>query len=206
MATLNEIVYDIATKHGKYNIGSVKFEDLCQVIKRSVKEHYALYIRRDVERNGGSDEFYQTLNVETIKVDKSEIECVPVGCAILRTKNKIPKAVRLKLPNIFKYVGNIDRTVTFTKTNLEELPFTMYNDYTANVPRYIYKDGYIYIFNANKIKYIVVEGIFIDIVNNAICNENNTCVDLTSDDVEYPIPLDILVLISSEILTTLINA
>lgn len=205
MATLKEIAYDIVTTHGKYKLGSERFQDLLEVVKRMIKEHYALYVRRDVERNGGSEEFYQTISVRLQKVDKSEAQCYPVGCTILRTVNKIPKAIRLKIPTLFKFVGSIDRTITFTKTELEELPFTFYNDWTANIPRYIYKDGYIFVFNFNKLKVLTIEGAFVDIVDGDICNENN-CIDIYADDVEYPVPLDILVTIKSEILTLLVNA
>ena len=201
--TLNEIAYDILSLQGKYGIGSSKFSDLLEVVKRSVLNHYSLYVRRDIDRNGISDEYLTNITVELIKVDKSDAICKPVGCLVMRSKNKIPKIVRTKTNN-YKFIGNLTRDIIFTRTKQEELRFTYNNDFTSNIPRYILKNEYLYVFNW-KGKFVSIEDIFLNLSNGDLC-ENGICFDFDEVNIEFPIPLDILSIIRSEILKELVNA
>ena len=202
-ATLNDMSYDILKLHGKYHIGNANFNDLQEVIKRSILSHYALYVRRDVDRNGGSDEYYRTIGVELEKVSKTDIVCKPVGCTVLRSKNKIPQTVRLKT-NEFKFIGTIDRLITFTRTREEELKYTYANDFTSAIPRYILKNEYLYVYNWSRVKTISIEDIFLTSTDDGIC----TLPECIHDDgnIELPMPEDILLIIRTEVLKELINA
>jgi hypothetical protein len=201
--TLNEIAYDVLKVHGKYAIGSANFSDGLEIVKRSILNHYALYVRRDIDRNGGSDEYYQTITIELIKVDKSDAICKTTGCEVQRSKHKIPKSVRTK-SNAYKYIGNLDRNITFTRTRQEELRFTFDNDFTSNIPRYIMKNGYLYVFNWSRGKYVSIEDIFLDTINGTIC-PNGECYDYDEDDTELPIPADILIIVKNEVLKEITN-
>jgi hypothetical protein len=202
--TLNEIAYNIIQKQGKYEIGSAKYDDALEVIKDAIINHYALYVRRDYDRNGGSDEYYTTITIELESVDKSDAICQPVNCIVKRSKNKIPKRVRTK-DNAFKYIGNIDRTITFTRTRLEELRFTYSNDFTSNIPRYIMKNEYLYVFNWKRGKYVSIEDIFIKVTEDDDICQSGVCYDYDEDDVDMPIPADILTIIETEVLKEIVN-
>jgi hypothetical protein len=201
--TLNEIAYDILSLQGKYKIGNSRFSDLLETVKRSIVNHYSLYVRRDIDRNGVSDEYLTNITIELIKVDKSDAICRPVGCLVMRSKNKIPKVVRTK-DNTYKFIGNLTRDIIFTKTRQEELRFTYNNDFTSDIPRYILKNEYLYVFNW-KGKYVSIEDIFLSFGEGNLC-ENGVCFDFDGANVDFPIPSDILNTVQTEILKELVNA
>jgi hypothetical protein len=185
MPSLNQIADFIADRLNE------PYNDMLKAdIKFSVKYWRAFLIRQDVERNGTSRDYLQRFVVELVKVDKGDTCAVDIGCKILKTKNAIPEPIRLKPPTPFKYVGEVGGGAAFTHTELEELPFTTENKYTANVIRYNYTNKYIYVYGNIRMKYLAVEGVFLDPAQAVdFCISSADCF---SDDEEFPIGGDML--------------
>ena len=185
--TLKGIVENIAFVFGE------QFNDTLKAsIADSVITNRALLIRRDLERNSVSPQHYlDSFCVEMELVDNSECPGVKVGKKILRSKQDIPKALRMKSygRTNFKYVGSIDRIVPFTYATPEEipyvseLPFQNYNIY------YGLYNNRLYVFNVYKNCKVFMEGVLEDPRTIKDCN-NPT---LLPDEVEFACPADLLV-------------
>ncbi len=167
-------------------------EVLKDSIKFSIKTYRALIVRRDFERNPLSKEFLQSMTVDVVKVDKADTCVINVGCPVLRTKNKIPKPVRLNSDTVFKFVGSVDRSLSFTYTELEELPYTFENTFTSKILRFNWTNGYLYIFNRNKIKFLTIEAIFAD---PTLVMDDCSDTECFTDDSEFPLGDDMIQMI-----------
>lgn len=161
---------------------------LNEQIKFSIKYWYAFLARQDIERNGVSEEMNISYVTDLVKVDIADNNIIDADCTVLRTKNKIFTPIRLKSDTSFKFVGTTDRKISFTYTNLEELKYTCANKYTNNIIRYMRINGYIYVYNATKIKHICIDSIPVD-AGEVLSYVNDKCYD---DDDEFPIPMDML--------------
>lgn len=192
MATLNQIGERIA-----FALNEPLNYVLKENIKFSVKYYRSLFIRRDVAANGLSDEFLQKFHVPLLKVDKADDCAFNLGCTVLRTKNKVPKPVRLKSDVLFKFAGTPSGK-GFNYTEFEELRSRLHNKYTANEIVYSYINGYIYIYNASKLKYVALQYIVDNPEEINFCATSDTCYD---DDKEFPIASDFLADIVTNILS-----
>lgn len=187
MATLNQISERIA-----YALNEPLNTMLRENIKFSIKYWRSMLIRRDVAQNGLSDELLQRVNFNLVKVDKADACDFTIGCDyILRSEFKIPKPVRLKTDNVFKFVGIFDlqgnlKPVTYTE--FEEFRYTKFNRVTHNVIRYNYTNGYLYFFNNTLLKKATIQAIFAD-----PAQANNACgTECYNDDMEFPCPDDMI--------------
>ncbi|SRR6266403_4478693 len=186
MPTLNQIADTIIDRLNQpFNIM------LKERKKFEVKYWRSMMIRQDVAKNGLSYEFLQSFVTNLTKIDKGDNCVIGIDCIILRTKTKIPKPVRLKDDVPFKYVGEIGGNNSFVYTELEELKYTNSNKYTYNVIRYNYTNGYVYIFNNTKLKYISLQGIFTNPESINSCTSGGTTL-CYNDDMEFPIADDML--------------
>jgi len=184
MASLNQIAERIAyEKKDPFNVM------LKENIKLSVNFWRATLIRRDVQANGLSEAFLQKYEVELVKVDKADscnfnLDCVKV----LRSKNPIPKAVRLKNDVIYKFVGSVDGK-PWAQVEYEEVPYTCYNKFTPKDVRFAIINDYLYVFNNTKLKWARLQHIveYPNLINTSCTN--STCF---TDDSEYPCPADLL--------------
>lgn len=167
-------------------------------IKFSINNWRATLIRRDVQANGMSDGFLQRFYVDLQKVDKADACNFNLNCVeILRTKNPIPRPVRLKSDTLFKFVGTVDGK-SFSQVEYEEVPYTCYKRFTSKDIKFCYVNEYIYIFNNTKLKKIAFQYIVAD-----PSSINNSCTDDTclNDDSEYPLPEDMVPQIIAAILS-----
>lgn len=185
MATLNQISERIAyAKNDPFNIM------LLENIKFSVKYWRSMLIRRDIERNGLSDEYLQKIWVDLEKVDKID-PCNPSCGIILRTKYRIPKPVRIKSDVLFKFVGGLDQNddlVPFTYVEGEELRFTKFNRFTSKSVRFCYVNGYLEVYNNTFFKKMLIQTPFSDPSQvNTMCDE-----PCYNDDMEFPCPDDMI--------------
>lgn len=185
MASLNDIAYSYAESVGKS-------DDIALVrrIKFAIKYYRALFIRQDFEKNPLSRDLLQRFVDDLIKVDEVDSDCVIVGCTVLRTKNKIPKPVRLK-GSLFYRVGGIRlKDPAWKEVDLGELKYQQYNKFTSKAVFWYYINDYIYVITDKKFKYISITGVGLDPTEwNDKCVNSVECV---SDDDEFPIPADYL--------------
>lgn len=167
------------------------FDDvLKQRVKFTVKLYRALFLRRDAEKNGLNRHTQQSFTMELELVDFADDPGVVVGCKVLRTKDKVPVPVRHKTDVPFKYVGNLVGGLGFAYTEQEELRFTKSNTFTCNVPRYTWRNGYLYVYGVNRMKWLQVQGSF---ENPEEAFELQVASgQCASDDDVFPIPMDIL--------------
>lgn len=193
MASLNAIAEHIA-----YELKDPLNVVLKENIKFSIKYWRALLIRRDIAKNGLSDEFLQRFYFDLVTVDKADACNFNLDCLILRSKFEIPTPIRLNNDILFKFVGNVDGKA-WTYTEYEEVPYVAYNKFTSKEIRYTYVNRYFYIFGNTKLRKGAVQAPFAD---PALINTSCTTDTCYSDDVDFPIAADMLQQIVQGILTT----
>lgn len=156
---LNAIAYNIAAA-----LGLPRDEAAIRRIKFTVHYYRELLIRRDMDRNVGvSAALVQSIPkvvVSPVPVTGTDVDVTVFG-QIYRTKDKVPRPIRLKYREGFQYVGAIDRKTPFTEINPFELAWIADFKYTAKLPRFFYQDSYIYIVNVTP-ENIRIEALFAD--------------------------------------------
>lgn len=180
MASLNQISESIAISFDQQN--NEVFKDN---VKFRVKQICALLIEREMKQEGyGNMMYIQKYEAELEKVDATDSCLSSVlnsDCIILKTKNKIPTPVKTKgIPFIF--VGNPTKDIIFTYGKKEHLKFFKYLKFAGSAYYYEYVDGYIYLYNATKIKTIKIEAKYSETIVD-YCNKDNECF---TDDMEFP--------------------
>ena len=192
--TINQLSRLIIDKLNYY------YSDLLNVeVKADIKSWLSKLIRQDVEKNGQSQEYNHSFVVPLGKVDYADNCLVTVGCELLKTEVEIPAPVRIKGDVQFKFVGTVDKRISFTYTEKEYLTYTEANKYTGNIARYFYENEYIYVKTPTlKEKYLLIEGIFLDMeILSNICGKG--CFD---EDYAVNIPDDMLSVIEIEVMKT----
>lgn len=184
MASLNQIADSVSAALGDENNYSLK-----ERIKFTVKYYRARFLRNDIEKNGLAKEYIIPIQAELILVDKLDSCYIELGCKILRTKNRIPKPLRLKNDSLFKFAGSIDHSIIFTYTEAEELQFTKFNRFTSDVGRYWIFDYYVYVAFRKGFKWLGLDYVPLN-PEEAIKLCDKECYD---DDMEFPLPEDMLV-------------
>ena len=187
MASLNQIAERIA-----YALNDPLNTMLRENLKFSIKYWRSMLIRRDIEKNGLSDELLQRTYIDLIKVSKADACDFGIDCTyVLRSKYKIPKPVRLKTDVLFKSLGVFDLQGNFksaTYVEPEEFRYTRFNRFTAKTLRYNYTNGYIYFFNNTLLKKAYIQTIFVDPAQiNTVCDEQ-----CYNDDMDFPCPDDMI--------------
>ena len=197
MASLNEIISLLSEKVKR--TFDVPFQEQLKV---TVGYWRARVIHNSLKTNPSKRKFMQqsfTLELEEVP----KVECpVEYGC-ILRTKCKIPNTI-ITGNTIFDYIGTatMDNPFSYTKDEFEM--YMSASPYTGKRIRYAFRDGYIYIYNSKKIKYIGVRGIWEDPAALAECScDGRPCY---SDDDEYPLTGELLQEVIKAILATELKA
>lgn len=186
MATLNGIAENIA-----YSFGEQFNETFKQSIKDSVVNYRALLIRQDLERNPMSyTDYLQSFCVALEQVSKSECSALDLPQRVLKSIQKVPKPVRLKNNGRanFKYVGSVERSATFVFATGHEIQYMQYLPFQDDIIYYTYRNEYLYILNNLKLCTILVEEIVADPREVDDCDYP----DVFPDDIEFPIPEDML--------------
>ena len=194
MASLNEAAELIAIRMGgQFN------EVLKDSIKFSIKYYRAEFIRQDMERNRTSPLYIQKYIAILKKVDKADSALIDVDCNILRTTNPIPTPVRVKGAP-FKFVGSPDGKKIYTYGELEELPFLKHLKFNPNIIKYTYINNYGYILNTSKLKWARFDAPYAspELVGIDTADSSGICY---TDDMEFPIPIDMLRSITQGILS-----
>lgn len=187
MATRNEIADFIA---GRLN------DPLNRVLKNQIKfsvDYWrAELIRQDINKYGYSGIYTQKLVVPLQPVDSIDSCIVNLNCTVLRTKNKVPNPIRRNSDSDYKFVGSADGKVQYRELDQELIDRLKYLKFTGNAIGFEPKNGYIYVYNAKRTKYIGITAAF-DNPQSAIdyCT-NSDPANCYNDDMEYPLPLDML--------------
>jgi hypothetical protein len=201
MATLNEIVYNIALQVEKAD-DTVLLERL----KFMVGYYRAQFIRQDQKRNHSiPSQFIQKLQ-EVQMSSRPAVDGIggtDFGCEVWRS-DKIPKPVRLYDGSTFAYVGTVDGKTPYQEVNGVQADYAAYGKYNKQYPRYCYKNERIYVYNARP-SAITIKGIF---------EQPQELFGFTADidralpspplpeDREYPISMDMVQRITQSILAT----
>ena len=199
MATLNEIVYNIALQVEKAD-DTVLLERL----KFMVGYYRAQFIRQDQKRNHSiPSQFIQKLHELELSA-APEVDGLPdidFGCDVLRSA-QIPKPVRLYDGSTFAYVGTVDGKTPYQETNGVQAEYASYGKYNKQYPRYIYKNERIYVYNASP-KAITVKGIFEQPEELfGLTADIDRSAPILPEDREYPISMDMVQRITQSILAT----
>ena len=148
---------------------------------------------------------YQVLPcVELIEVGKHECSCLPpIGCKILRSKEKLPKPISCMDNYYIKSVSSIDGSIMYSRTTYKAKKYESGNKYTSYFPDFYIRNEYMYITYKSGPRIISIEGIFEDPVEvskfPSYCDSDCTdCEDCRSNmDIEFPL--------SDELVDTLIE-
>ncbi len=194
--TLNKIAYSIShtlgLQYNTYLIEKIKFDAI------GIR---AMLTRRDMERNGISRQFLQSLGcIPLVCADLIECCNLSVNKDTLRTDRKIPAPLRTKDSDSFYYVGYVDKSKPFAELAFEDVGYLEGNRYTSKSTYYVYMNQYIYIINppTDTFKYINVTSIFGDprqVSDFDVCEG-----DCYNDDSPFPMSEDLLPLLERELL------
>lgn len=156
MNSLNRISYNIAEIAGKPNDLSaiLRIQDL-------IIYYRALFLRRTIVNNNHiSSHFKQHIIADMLPVDISDIQGL-TDKLIFRTKNIIPKAIRLVGGELYTYVGGVDGQAPFYEINERALSLISYDKFSNKLPRFFIRNSYLYVFNTSPNK-IRITGVFED--------------------------------------------
>ena len=148
-----------------------------------------------------SEHNYQTIAcVELIKTHPGECPCLPpVGCLILRSKNKIPKLMNNNGKHSIKSVSSIDGTVRYSETSWENKKYNSYSKYTGKNPDYFIHNDYLYVTYSKGPKVVSITALWEDPVEvnnfedycyNKDCEDCSDCKDHMG--IEFPLDSDLL--------------
>jgi len=198
--TLNEISYNILNlvRGGR---SSNNDHISTSQIKFNVKYYRAMLIRRDFARNGMiTRHLEQDLGcLELIKVDASKCCNLPTECAVYRTVKKIPKTVRFNFKDAVTYVGAIDGKANIPIVESHTVQWLPFDKYTKNKMKAYMIEDYLYVYNADGLKFINVRGIFEDPEDLSKYDCDGT--DCYDEDSDFPIPMDMLQTITQGIMS-----
>ncbi len=196
MATLNQLSDNIAIRLNRPFDSVLK-----ELIKDSYKDLRALYLKRTIERNGIHESLKQSYDVELELVDFSDSCFISVDCPLLKTKNKVAKPLQYKTDVPFDYVGTITGN-SITHSTFGTIKFYKHLPLVGNAMYYFYMNDHIYVYGNTKLGVIRIESVFanpeqaISLCNNADCYD---------DDMEFPLPQDIIFNISNDIYNIFLN-
>lgn len=164
-------------------------------------QEYNRMAKESLGRNFKSLYFRQSYIASVKPVDKADSCVVSIGCDVFRTVNKVPKPMRLPGAEPFLYVGGVDGQNRYIFTKVTELKLVAKGKYTSKISRYDWINDYIYVYTDNKfLEYILIDSVF---ANPTLVQDDcleGICID---DDMELPIPEDLINLCISKILPLL---
>ncbi len=201
MATLNQIVTEIADALDR------PFDTLFKErVKVVIKHERSTLIRQALNKYSDATLFKQRYTVAVQTRTKSD-SSTATGGDTKRTYNKIYTPIRYNTDIPFNFVGNDIGTISFIYTELSELPYVGELPYNADMIRYTYRNGYIYLYASsavlNTIDYISIEAPLEDPTSMiSIESQDNINAEISyHDDMEFPMPDDLVQDIKARILS-----
>ena len=191
MPTLNQLATRIANQLNR------PFDhELKERIKDSYRFYRAERIRQSIEKSGIDDTLKVSYNIDLELVDTGDDCVLTVGCSMLRSVNKVVRPIRYKTDEPFTFVGTIDG-IPFIYSDISSINYMKYLPNIGNTIYYYYENEHIIIKGNKKIERARVQCVPANIETVVdLCNSNNGCWD---DDMEYPMPEDIIESITTEI-------
>ena len=191
MASLNMLATVDAETFGR---GEDAF--LIENIKILYKQLAPKYIRQSIERNGIDDVMRKGYVAKIIPID-STVDTCHFGCPTYRTELTIPTPLRYKSDVPFLFVGTNNSLKPIPYIYILPVEMKYISTYKLNnkIPRYYYLNNYLYFVNIGLIREVQIINIF-ENPEEVISYCNNNCYN---DDMEYPIPADIIPFIRKEI-------
>lgn len=147
---------------------------------------------------------YTTLEcVELIKAQAYECPCLPpVGCQILRTKEKLPKPLIDLSKHLIQSVTSVDGSITYSETSFKTKKYQKGRKYTSKKPDYYIHNDYLFITHSSGPKVVTIVGLFENPMEAekypSLCKDCKDCEDCSS-------PLDKEFKIDSDLVDTLIE-
>jgi hypothetical protein len=187
MASLNELTYNLL------NIfrGGMQSDDepvSKKQIAFQIGYYRAMLIKRELDKNRTLDRrLIQDLGcIDLTYVDRAECCDITWDCEVARTVDRIPQPVESSDSALLTFVGLIDKVTPIEYTSKSQAHWSKYNKYTSKSYRAYYHNGYIYIANATRLKYINVQGVFADPESAATFSQCDGSPCFTWDS-QYPI-------------------
>lgn len=191
MATLNQLAVKIANL-----LRDPHNHELRERIKDSYRWLRAERIRQSIEKYGVDATLKTSYIVPLSKVDSADNCVTTADCVLLRSTNKVAMPIRYNTDDPFTYVGFIDWSTPFIYTDMASLPYMKNLKYIGDAIFYGYENSYLYFNNNTKIKNVRVQAPFADVATAISACDSNGCV---TDDMEFPIPEDMLAAIEIEV-------
>jgi hypothetical protein len=169
---------------------------LIENIKVLYRQLAPKYIRQSIERNGVDDIMRKGYVAKLTRASRLD-PCVIEGCTIVRTELKVPTPLRYKSDVPFLYVGVADLLKPRPFIYILPVELKYINSYKLNnrIPRYFYLNDYLYFINIGLVEEVRVINIW-ENPDEVVSYCTNDC---WTDDMEYPIPMDIISAIKKEI-------
>lgn len=199
--TIKEIVYNLRNILSAGRISDDTTPSYSQ-LKFIVNYKRAQYLRQDYTKNYfDNDLIYQDLGcLEMEPVDSAECCSFETGCTIYRTKLQIPIPLRFQDKLAIK-VNAINKTKRFEVILPERYPFIGYTKFPSLTEKVFFLNNRIY---TKSLFALNVRGAF----ENPEDAKSFVCGDemCYTDDSQYPLPADLIDLITKDILGTEIKA
>ena len=198
--TLNEIAYNILNTYRGGRLNHNEHISLDQV-KFTVKYYRAMLIRRDMAKNGfvsnGVEQDLNCLKLEII--DSSKCCNLKTDCDVYRTKETLPKFIRLAFNDAITYAGNATGLTSYQIVEPHMVQFLPWDKYTKDKKKVYILDNYLYLYNGDGDDFINIRGIF---ENPEELGKYTSCdeVPCYDEDSEFPLPMDMLQMITQGIL------
>lgn len=196
--TLDEIAYNILNlvRGGRSNVS--EHISLAQ-IKFNIKYYRAMLIRRDYARNGNiTRHLEQDLKcIELEKTDGSKCCSLPSGLSVYKSKEPIPKTVRLNFKDAITHVGDVTGLKTIPLVEPTTVQWLPYDKYVRKERRAYMIEDHLYVYNANGLQFVNVRGIFEDPEDLSSYDCDGT--DCYDENFDYPIPMDMIQVITEGI-------
>ena len=199
--TLNEIAYNILNTYRGGRLNHNEHISLDQ-IKFTVKYYRAMMIRRDMARNGFvSNGVEQDLNcLELEIIDASKCCNLKTNCDVYRTKEPLPKFIRLAFNDALTYAGDATGLNSYQIIEPHIVQWLPYDKYVAGKKRVYILDNYLYLYNGDGDGVVNIRGIFEDPEK---LGEYTNCEEIPcyDDNSEFPLPMDMLQMLTQGILS-----
>lgn len=146
-----------------------------------------------------SESSYQVLPcIRLITAPAHECPCLPpVGCEILKTEQKIPRAIMGISGPLIQYVSSVDGQVIYSPISIKGYAYKKGNKFTQFKPDYFEKNNHYYITTRKGPKAIAISQICEDPIEAAnfknLCDDCTDCQDCTRVlEMEFPIDGDLI--------------